>query len=133
MVMLLKYWKFAAYGAVIAALFTAGWQTNGWRLESAWEHEKAERAKAVAEAVIERNNHWRAVQAAQRAKTKFISDALTATLDSIRIRNEEMSTRLSTASLIKPEVITLCEINDNEIVNPIGNDFVALWRVRLDD
>ena len=127
MVFLLKYWKIAAYGAVIAGLFSAGWLVNGWRLESAWQSEKTERAQAVAEAVSAREKQWRAAQEAQNAEALLISTALADELEEIRIHNELLETRLSDASLIKPNI----EMNNVDPINPIGGDFVLLWRVRV--
>jgi hypothetical protein len=118
------------YALLAAVVFGAGWKVNGWRLESRYESEAADRAREVATAVSEAVEASRQEYLIDLQQVIDINDALHTDLAEIRSANDALSAEIETAPLVTSSV-TCTDNETGEVLeeqpNPFTDDFVRLW------
>lgn len=134
-------WKIIAGAAAIAAIFGAGWQTNGWRYEA--QYRDAE--KEIFEQIEERRAELLAEFETTRQADDVARAALTSDLAGLRSRNTELQAQIQTASLAKTEPEVQIQWRDRVVreetdelcgppvlANPFSLDFVRLFNESAD-
>lgn len=124
-----KHGKALVVVSLLVGVFAAGWKANGWRLEEAWQEERARRAEAVATAIAERETLIRAEWDARLVIVKQQRNDLLDTTLQIREERDALKAEIDSAALIKPELV-VCDVTgevENEPQNPFSDGFVDLW------
>ena len=127
-----KHWKIFAVGGVLLGAFWGGWEVNGWRLESSYAEEMAERDRIAREAAQEAMDRMRAVYEERLGIANGLATSISAKIAEIRAENDALSARIEASSgLVKPSDVTCIDnttgIAHEEQPNPFGDDFVRLW------
>jgi hypothetical protein len=107
-------------GAIAAALFVAGWTTNGWRYKAKIEAERAEIAKSYAK----QHELFMAKYREQTDRDQAAAEALSADLERVRAERRDLEGKLRDAAVVK-DYAEIC--TDGGSGNPFGPDFSRLW------
>lgn len=107
----------------------AGWTVNGWRLDSKYESERADRAAAVATAMKEQRMLMVANMKAQRRAFDAINSTLAQNIDTAHAVNTALRAEIDTQPLTKT---VTCDVTGNpndqmELQNPFSERFVDIW------
>ena len=124
--------------ALVAGM--AGWTVNGWRLDSKYESERADRQAAVATALATQQRKMVEKMKAQRRAFDAINSTLAQNIDTVHARNSALRAEIDTQPLTKTVTcdVTGDDTNDQmELQNPFSERFVDIWNragdgVRID-
>jgi hypothetical protein len=135
-----KFKKPLLYVAIVAVIFAAGWQVNGWRWENKMLDARIKASELVMTAVKRREAELREQYKDQLTKVMLIREDLQDQLAEIHSRNSALSAEIETRSLTKPVDVTCTDNATGQVhevqPNPFSASFVDIWnaagRVRND-